>query len=253
MTDHKKLTQQRFGDYAKGYVDSAYSNAQNLDYLMEIILPQPHWSVLDVATGGGHTALRFSPEVETVIAADLTPPMLEAARENITAPNMHFVASDAEHLAFPDGVFDLVTCRIAPHHFEDVFRFMQESARVLKSGGLLAIQDYVAPDDPKDGYYLDAFQRLRDPSHQKAYAAYEWEGMFLDAGFTVLSQVIVPTTVHLREWAARQGATEATIQKLQILLKQAPESVRRFIHPQHAGTDLAAFDQNTIIILGRKG
>lgn len=256
MTDHKKLTQQRFGDYAKGYVNSpGHSNKQNLDYLVEITQPQPNWRVLDVATGGGHTALRFASEVETVIAVDLTEPMLEAARTHITeqdTSNVVYAASEAEHLALPPSTFDLVTCRIAPHHFEDVFRFMRECARVLKPSGLLVIQDQIAPDDPKDGYYLDAFQRLRDPSHKKTYAAYEWEGMFLDAGFTVLSQVVVPSTVKLREWALRQGATEATIQKMQILLTQAPEGVKAFIRPQHPGTDLATFDHNYLIMLGRK-
>ena len=41
---------------------------------------------------------------------------------------------------FADESFDLVTCRIAAHHFPDAQRFLHESARVLRPGGLLLLQ-----------------------------------------------------------------------------------------------------------------
>jgi len=43
------------------------------------------------------------------------------------------------------GAFDLVTCRIAAHHFADIGRFLRESARALRPGGLLAVVDNVVP------------------------------------------------------------------------------------------------------------
>jgi ubiquinone/menaquinone biosynthesis C-methylase UbiE len=46
-----------------------------------------------------------------------------------------------------DASFDLVTCRIAPHHFDDVAAFVHEAARVLKPGGMLLVQDHLMPED----------------------------------------------------------------------------------------------------------
>jgi ubiquinone/menaquinone biosynthesis C-methylase UbiE len=120
-----------------------------------------------------------------VVASDLTPRMLEAARISVVQDNIIFVASDAESMAFADDIFDLVTCRVAAHHFPDCFLFVQECARVMKPGGLLLIEDHVVPEDDRAARYIDAFDRLRDPSHNRAYAEYEWRGMLLDAGLQV--------------------------------------------------------------------
>ena len=60
-----------------------------------------------------------------------------------------FEAADAENLPFEHETFDLVTCRIAPHHFPDCALFVTECARVLKKDGLLLIQDHVLPDTRK--------------------------------------------------------------------------------------------------------
>ncbi len=39
------------------------------------------------------------------------------------------------------GAFDLVTCRVAAHHFSDVAAFVRETARVLKTGGWFLLID----------------------------------------------------------------------------------------------------------------
>jgi len=75
--EYKQLSQERFGRYAQGYVASqTHAAAQELAALIEMADPQPDWLVLDIATGGGHTALAFAPHVQKVIAADLTRKML---------------------------------------------------------------------------------------------------------------------------------------------------------------------------------
>ncbi|MGB1287824.1 MAG: class I SAM-dependent methyltransferase, partial [Aggregatilineales bacterium] len=123
--DIKSLNQRRYGQFAEGYVSSqTHAKGADLDRLVELTDPQSGWCVLDVATGGGHTALKFAPHVQQVIATDLTPRMLMAARQNILAKetkNVLFSAADAENIPFPDNSFDLVTCRIALHHFPDMF------------------------------------------------------------------------------------------------------------------------------------
>jgi ubiquinone/menaquinone biosynthesis C-methylase UbiE len=255
--DLKAQVQQRFGQYAQGYVESkSHAEGADLERLVELAQPQSDWWALDVATGGGHTGLKFAPLVARVVASDLTPKMLEAARNFIAKQGVHnvdFSGSDAENLPFADNVFDLVTCRIAPHHFVDCFKFVRECARVLKPGGILLVEDQLVPEDDRAARYVDSFERLRDPSHNRIYAMYEWRGMFLDAGLTVEhAEQITKSGTELVSWSERQGCTPDVIERLQIMLAQAPDAVAAWMRPQYAGTPDAKFDHNYIIILGRK-
>jgi ubiquinone/menaquinone biosynthesis C-methylase UbiE len=101
----------------------------------------PGMEVLDLASGTGEPALSLAQAVGPqgrVVATDLVPQMLEAARQNAAAQgldNMEFRMADAESLPFPDGEFDRVTCRFGIMFFPDIPKAMAEVRRVLKPGG----------------------------------------------------------------------------------------------------------------------
>jgi ubiquinone/menaquinone biosynthesis C-methylase UbiE len=93
--------------------------------------------------------LAFAPHVARVIASDLTAEMLVEAAKLAKAKgfaNMDTAPADAEALPFEDARFDLVTCRIAPHHFPDIPTFVAEVWRTLKPGGTFALVDNISPD-----------------------------------------------------------------------------------------------------------
>ena len=251
----KALNQARYGPRAAAYVASpTHAQGAELSRLVELAQPLPHWRVLDVATGGGHTALKFAPHVAQVVATDLTPAMVEAARAFIApqAHNVFFSLADAEALPFPRASFDLVTCRIAPHHFPDPWRFVGQGARVLRPGGILLVQDHLLPDDPLAARYIDSFERLRDPSHVRAFSAAEWRGMFLDHDLIIEHTETIIKRHNLREWAERQGCNAATMERLQVMLLRANPPVQAHMLPKYVGTDYATFANQHLIILGRK-
>ncbi len=174
-----------------------------------------------------------------MIATDYAPTMLASARafiESQNAANVAFVPADAENLPFAANSFDLITCRIAPHHFPDVYAFVRESARALKPGGRLVVQDHLLPEDKPAAAYVEAFERLRDPSHNRALSEYEWRGDFLDSGLTVDHVEVLRRRADLVTWAERQGCTPDVIEHLQVLLVQAPDAVAQWINPTCAGT-----------------
>ena len=85
--------------------------------LVDLLAPAPGVHLLDVATGRGAVLLpaaqRIGPTGEAV-GVDLSAPMADEARAVATAAGLRNVNTrqmDAEHLAFPDAVFDVVTCR----------------------------------------------------------------------------------------------------------------------------------------------
>jgi len=168
----KSVVQQQFGATAAHYLTSKpHAQGQSLTRLVEHVRPQPAWQVLDIATGAGHTAYAFAPHVARVWASDITAEMLalvrqESARRQLT--NVGTLYAKAERLPLGDQLFDLVTCRIAPHHFDSIPAFLEESRRVLKPDGRLGLVDNVVPPGAV-GDYINALERFRDPSHLRAW------------------------------------------------------------------------------------
>ena len=255
--DSKSLSQARYTRFADGYVTSeTHAKGSDLDRLLAIAQPQSHWQALDIATGGGHTALKFAPHVAHVVASDLTPRMLDKARQFIVdqqgIANVSFEEADAENLPFDDEQFDLVTCRIAPHHFPDAQRFLHECARVLAQGGMMLLQDHVLPADDEAARFVDAFERLRDPSHNRAFNADEWTAMCSRAGIAVeYSEEYVKRHLFL-PWVQRQGNDDSTIAGLVQMLREAPPIAREWMDPQGWATDSATFVNRHILIRGRR-
>ncbi|MCY4021548.1 MAG: class I SAM-dependent methyltransferase [Chloroflexi bacterium] len=254
--DSKTLSQQRYTQYADGYITSeTHAKGSDLDRLLAIAEPQSDWQMLDVATGGGHTALKFAPHVQHVIASDLTPRMLEKAEQFIVteqgAGNVSFRQADAENLPFDEARFDLVTCRIAPHHFPNAQAFARECARVLKQGGLLLLQDQLLPDDHEAARFVDDFERRRDPSHHRAFNSAEWHAMFAAAGLVVEHSEEYIKRHDFLDWAKRQGNDEAAIAELIRMLDEAAPIARDWMAPEHWGTEAATFVNRHILIRGR--
>lgn len=255
--DSKSLSQERYTQYAEGYVTSqTHAKGADLDRLIAIAEPQSDWVALDVATGGGHTALKFAPHVKHVTVTDLTPRMLDKAKEFITEEkgitNVDFKQADAENLPFDDEQFDLVTCRIAPHHFPNVQQFVNDCARVLKVGGLLLVQDHVLPDNDESARYVDHFETVRDPSHNRAFNQAEWTMMFESAELTVERTEEFIKRHDFLDWVKRQGNSDEMIAELIQLMNDAPPIAKDWMDAQKWESESATFVNHHILIRGQK-
>jgi ubiquinone/menaquinone biosynthesis C-methylase UbiE len=254
--DSKSLSRKRYTQYGHGYVNSeTHARGEDLEALLAMAHPQPDWIVLDVATGAGHTALKFAPLVAKVIATDLTPKMLAVAQDFIAeqgVDDVEFRQADAENLPFEPETFDLVTCRIAAHHFPDPKRFVHESTRVLKPGGLLLVQDQVVPEDIETDQYINAFEKLRDPSHNRALSENEWLEIFQDNGLFVEDTHLVVKRHGFLQWAEMQGCTPAVTEQLSEMLVEAPFLAAAWLQAREVGTPTASFANHHLLIAGRK-
>jgi SAM-dependent methyltransferase len=106
------------------------------------------------------------------------------------------VVSRAEDLPFEDGSFDVVTCRIAAHHFQDIHKAVAEMARVTQR--LVVIEDNVFVDEQ-----VEEAERLRDPTHVRCYSEEEWKEMLTEAGLEVEQVEHFQRHPVVDDWLAR--------------------------------------------------
>lgn len=253
MTEQTKAAVRReFGANAAAYVTSApHAKGASLERLLALVNPQPDWLVLDVATGVGHTAFLFAPYVRQVWATDITPEMLEQVRRQVTLrqlDNLVIEPADAERLPYTDGAFNLVTCRIAPHHFDAPDHFVAEAMRVLVPGGVLAVVDNIVPNGVA-GAYVNALEKLRDPSHVRCLSLEEWRDIFIQSGLTVEHSETLAKQIDFDSWAARHDANMQ--EYLLALLRKASDEAFDFLHPQLDAPPMT-FQLWEGIIIGRK-
>lgn len=249
------LVQQQFGPNAQAYVLSAvHAQGQSLQRMVELAEPQSHWLALDVAPGGGHSALAVARHVRHVVAVDLTAGMLQAASAygaGLGQHNVWWVQGDGGMLPLPDATFDLVTCRVALHHFPDQGDTIRNWARVLKPGGRLVLVDNICSDDAGVTKYVNAFEKLRDPSHGWLHPLAELVAFCAQAGLEMLHEERLHKPMNFQQWMDRMAVGADDQARLAEMLWSGPETVRDFLDPQGSGSG-TTFVLYEGLILARK-
>jgi len=254
----KERTRAQFDRVASKYRCSAdHTDIEDLDLLFTGLALDRGHRVLDVATGGGHTAAALAVRCRRVTASDLTPSMLREARILATDRriyNIAFAGADAEALPFRDAVFDRVTCRIAPHHFPDVRTALDEIARVTRPGGRIGIIDSVVPGEPSLDAFLNGVEKVRDPSHVRSYRVEEWLEFLAGAGLLLLQAASIWKTHSFPEWVARTGRTKAVQWEVEtIFLSAFPLARETFRIITEGGRIVSYSDEKAIFVAKKPG
>ena len=213
--------------YAKGHI---LEDTKDVTAALEGLPIPADAAALDVATGAGHTAFCLARAGFRVTACDLTPAMLQRVREGAAERGLEIETRQhsAESLPYPDASFDLVTCRVAPHHFSSPADFVRESARVLKPGGWFIVIDGTVPDDSAEAEaWLHQVEKLRDPSHNRLIPPREWRALSEQAGLTVKKVEIAHRKQPDLEWYFETAATTPeNREQVRALIATAPDSAR---------------------------
>ncbi len=249
------LVQQQFGPNAEKYVQSkVHASGHSLTRMVELAEPQTHWLALDVAPGGGHSAIAIARRAAGVVAVDITRGMLVAARAHATGlglDNLVWVQGDGGSLPLRDEIFDLVTCRVALHHFPDQARAIGDWARVLKPGGRLVLVDNIGPDDQQANEYVNTFETIRDPSHGWIYPLQALTDIVQGAGLVVEYSERLTKPMAFHPWMERMQVGLDDQKRLTDMLWGSTGPALAFLSPQGSGNE-TTFNLREGVIRARK-
>jgi SAM-dependent methyltransferase len=215
-----RLAQQQFGPAALAYASSpVHAHGPDLEWIVEAAALSGKEFVVDVATGTGFTSFALAPSAREVVGIDPTLPMLEvaqrlAAERQVT--NVRFIQGEAHTLPFASSSVDVVVCRYAAHHFEQMAPAVQEWVRVLVPGGKVIVSDSISPDEPELEWFINEIEVLRDPSHLHSYRLSEWLTLLGDAGLTATVRQEWDSVLDVPSWTQR--------------MQTPPEAVERIVH-----------------------
>lgn len=189
-----------WNERAQAYRESApHAAGPDLDLLVEWAGEGAGRTALDVGSGGGHLAKRLGGAGFKVTTSDSSPGM----NPDVICP--------AEELPFASASFDLVSCRLAAHHFSDDERALAEMGRVAADRVLLEDMLYV---DER----VEEAETLRDPSHARTRPLEQWRRLFAACGLKVVRERVIDRQISFGAWLARCDCTGLEAERVRELV-----------------------------------
>jgi ubiquinone/menaquinone biosynthesis C-methylase UbiE len=145
ITDEVRLKMEQYSLFAKKFIGIEYRRF--IDRLLVEFKLDSHACVLEIGPGPGWLTLWLGQKVPTIqiTGLELSPDMIRVAEKNRVTTgvsNVQFIQGDAEIMdGLNDGAFDAVISNGSLHHWLDPVAVFNCIARVLKPGGLVAIND----------------------------------------------------------------------------------------------------------------
>jgi ubiquinone/menaquinone biosynthesis C-methylase UbiE len=191
-------------------------------YFMPFVLRAAHIAsgmrVLDIAAGTGlsaEAALSAVGPTGHVTAADVSPAMVEKARERLgAARNASVLVEDAQALSFSEETFDAVVCNLGLMFFPEPARGLTEFRRVLRPGGRAAVSVNTVPERSYN-HQINVILTRYVPGLAEAVTrtfslgeASRLEELFRECGFSQIETRTVKHTFALPSFDAYYGPFE---------------------------------------------
>jgi len=145
------LFDEKAADWDAGDMKQKLSNAIGSSIIEQLDL-KADMQVMDFGAGTGLICSHIAPHVEKIVAADISPSMLEKLKEKPELRGkVETVCQDILEKPLANK-FDLIISAMAMHHVQDTDKMIQTFASHLKEGGLVALADL----DKEDGTFHPA-------------------------------------------------------------------------------------------------
>jgi ubiquinone/menaquinone biosynthesis C-methylase UbiE len=242
MTEH--MEELVFARQAAAEYDRAFAHVAR--YFMPFVLRAARIAmgmrVLDIAAGTGlsaEAALSAVGPTGHVTAADVSPAMVEKARERLgEARNASVLVEDAQALSFSDETFEAVVCNLGLMFFPEPGRGLSEFRRVLCPGGYAAVSVNTVPERSYN-HQINVILTRYVPSLAEAVArtfslgeASRVEQLFRECGFSEIEARTVKHTFVLPSFDAYYGPFERGGASTGQALATLPDDIRRTVREE---------------------
>jgi len=187
--------------YSRQAIADADSYARKLAATQALM--RPDMTVLEFGCGTGSTAIAHAPNAARIRAIDISPRMIEVAREKAEAAgvaNVTFEVGAIEALDLPDGSVDAVLGLSILHLVEDRDRVIAKVYRLLEPGGVFVSSTMCLGDTMKwFGLVAPIGRLLGLMPDVKVFARSGLEASLTDAGFALGPEVSPILAVMLGE------------------------------------------------------
>lgn len=167
-------------------------------------------TVVDLGAGGGFDCFLASKQVGDtglVIGVDMTQDMLDKARKNaltLGVENVEFRLGEIENLPIADNTANVIISNCVVNLSPRKDRVIEESFRVLKPGGRIAISDVVATSDMPEDILND--EELLCGCVSGAASVTDLTSWMSDAGFIDIHiDVKEESREYIKDWAPGRG------------------------------------------------
>lgn len=210
---------------------AALRQTATLGAVLEAVPADPEARWLEVACGASMVGRALAPRVGSVHGVDLTPAMIERAREEAAAAgleNAEFSLGDATALEFEGDSFDGAVTRFSFHHIPAPQRALEEMARVVRPGGYVVVADHARDEDPAVAAWVEEIERLRDPSHWACLTPGRMRAIAEAAGLALDQEQLIPFELDFEDWRDRSSGGPAAAPLIDRLLAEAPPGAEAF-------------------------
>lgn len=237
---HQDIVGKQFGQQAEAYLaSSVHAEGGDLDDLVRMAAARRPSRALDLGCGGGHVTYRLAPQVEEVVACDLSQAMVdlvsaEAVRRGLG--NVSGRRAAVERLPFVDGGFDMVATRYSAHHWSDFPVGLREARRVLGKDGMAVFIDVTSPGEPLLDTWFQTLELLRDPSHVRNRTEGEWRAELAAAGFRPGEATRYKLRLDFAAWVRRMKTPKAHVEAIRSLQARAAPEVSDYFRFEADGS-----------------
>ena len=197
-------------------LNNAYIDGSQKRLVSRAVRLEPHFTVLDYGCGVGRWTLWFARQVKHVVGADISPKMVETARQAADEEGIH----NAEHtvinglpLPFEDSAFDLVNAVWALRYITDddeLARTVGELCRVTRPGGHVTFIEMLARSEPEfkehEGEFSGAAVYRREGDYRSLF---EGCGMTLKESTVSSASPLYWPFVAIRDVARRRNLPDS--------------------------------------------